>query len=169
LQIILNVNKQWLTRAGLTFRVGYLTPRETRIWELRRHNLSQSDIGRELGISRQAVHKAYQIIDQKVEQAFMEAAETNNLVVKTVNLVDGIMNAHSPAYDISVIVSLSKANGLKIWYLYEGNCKSCHLQTTCHTILELEARERGIQLSATDQLMQPTQLALEIFGRYNDD
>ncbi|MCW4013019.1 MAG: hypothetical protein NWF07_08515 [Candidatus Bathyarchaeota archaeon] len=153
----------------MTFRVGYLTPRETRIWELRRHNLSQSDIGRELGISRQAVHKAYQIIDQKVEQAFMEAAETNNLMIKMVNLVDGVMNAHSPAYDIPVIVSLSKANGLKIWYLYEGNCKSCHLLSSCRSLLESEARERGIQLSATDQLMQPTKLALEIFGRFNND
>ncbi|MCB2171942.1 hypothetical protein DRO31_00305 [Candidatus Bathyarchaeota archaeon] len=153
----------------MTFRVGYLTPRETRIWELRRHNLSQSDIGRELGISRQAIHKAYQIIDKKVEQAFMEAAETNNLLIKTVNLVEGVMNAHSPAYDIPVIVSLSKSNGLKIWYLYEGNCKSCHLQSSCRNILESEARERGIQLNATEQLMQPTQLAIEIFGRYQDD
>ena len=153
----------------MTFRVGYLTPREIRIWELRRHNLSQSDIGRELGISRQAVHKAYQIIDQKVEQAFIEAAETNNLVVKTLNLVDGVMDAHCPAHDIPVIVSLSKVNGLKVWYLYEGNCRTCHLVSSCRTILENEAEERGIQLRATDQFMQPTQLALQIFGRYQDD
>lgn len=99
----------------------------------------------------------------------MEAAETNNLDIKTVNLVEGVMNAHSPAYNIPVIVSLSKSNGLKIWYLYEGNCKSCHLQSSCRSILESEARERGIKLSATDQLLQPTQLALEIFGRYKDD
>ena len=153
----------------MTFRVGYLTPRETRIWDLRRNNLSQSDIGRELGISRQAVHKAYQIIDQKVEQAFIEAAETNNLTVRTLNLVDGIMEAHNPAYNIPVIVSLSKTNGLKVWYLYEGKCKTCHLETSCRTLLMNEAKERGIELHTVDQIIPPTQLALQIFGRYQDD
>ena len=153
----------------MTFRVGYLTPREIKIWDLRRRNLSQSDIGRELGISRQAVHKAYQIIDNKVEQAFNEAAETNNLVVKMLNLVDGVMEAHSPAYDIPVIVSLSRTNGLKVWYLYEGNCDTCKLESSCRSILESEAAERGIEIGLRDQLIPPTQLALEIFGRYQND
>jgi hypothetical protein len=146
-----------------------LTPREASIWDLRRRQHTQSDIGRELGVSRQAVHKAYQIIDGKVEQAFMEAAETNNLVVKTINLVDGVMEAHSPAHNIPVIVSLSKVNGLKVWYLYEGNCGTCNLESSCRGILEAEAQERGIPLTATDQLKPPTQLALDLFGRYHDD
>ena len=153
----------------MTFKVGYLTPREANIWDLRRRDLSQSDIGRELGVSRQAVHKAYHIIDGKVEQAFLEAAETNNLMVKTINLVEGVMEAHSPAYHLPVLVSLSKRNGLKVWYLYEGNCGSCSLESSCRTILEAEAEERGIELNALHQLMPPTQLALEILGRYLGD
>ncbi len=153
----------------MTFRVGYLTPREASIWDLRRRNLTQSDIGRKLGVSRQAVHKAYQIIDQKVEQAFMEAADTNNLMVKTVNLIEGIMSAYSPAHDIPVIVSLSKSNGLKVWYLYEGNCNTCHLNSSCRNLLEAEAAERDISLQAKDQLTTPTQLANKIFGRYQID
>jgi len=153
----------------LTFKVGYLTPREANIWDLRRRDLSQSDIGRELGVSRQAVHKAYHIIDGKVEQAFLEAAETNKLVVKTINLVEGVMEAHSPAYHLPVLVSLSKRNGLKVWYLYEGNCGSCSLESSCRTILESEAEERGIELNALHQLMPPTQLAIEILGRYLGD
>jgi hypothetical protein len=153
----------------LTFRVGYLTPREVGIWDLRRRNLTQSDIGRKLGVSRQAVHKAYQKIDQKLEQAFMEAAEANNLEIITINLVDGILTARSPAYDIPVIVSLSKSNGLRIWYLYEGNCDTCQLEKSCRRILETEAEERGIRLKVTDHIIKPTQLAHEIFGRYHDD
>lgn len=153
----------------MTFRVGYLTPREVGIWDLRRKNLTQSDIGRELGVSRQAVHKAYQIINQKLEQAFMEAAETNNLEINTINLVEGIMRAKSPAYGIPVVVSLSKSNGLKVWYLYEGNCNRCHLESSCRSILEAEAAERGVKLNVTDLLSTPTQLAHEIFGNYNDD
>jgi DNA-binding CsgD family transcriptional regulator len=158
-----------LPRVGLTFRVGYLTPRETRIWDLRRHNLSQSDIGRELGISRQAVHKACQIIDKKVEQAFIEAAETNRLDVKTINLVEGVMEAYSPAHDLLVVVSLGRTNGLKLWYLYEGHCETCHLESSCRKVLEAEAKERGIRLSTADKLITPTQLAHKIFGRYHND
>lgn len=158
-----------LPRVRLTFRVGYLTQREANIWGLRRHKLSQSDIGRELGISRQAVHKAYQIIDEKVEQAFFEAADTNKLEIKTVNLVEGIMDAYSPAHNLPVVVSLSNTNGLKVWYLYEGNCKTCHLQSSCRRVLEAEAEERGIHLSTADKLILPTQLAHKIFGRYKDD
>lgn len=153
----------------MTFKVGYLTPREANIWDLRRRDRSQSDIGRELGVSRQAVHKAYHIIDSKVEQAFMEAAETNNLIVKTINLVEGVMEAHSPAHDIPVLVSLSRRNGLKVWYLYEGNCGTCNLESSCRSVLEAEAEERGIELNAMHKLLPPTQLAIEIFGRYQDD
>ena len=153
----------------MSFRVGYLTPRESSIWELRRQNLSQSDIGRELGVSRQAVHKAYQIIDQKLEQAFMEAAQTNNLEVETVNVVEGVMLAYSPAHDIPVVVSISKINGLKVWYLYKGNCDKCHLEASCRNILEAEALERGIRLQSLDKWIPPTQLAKEIFGRYYND
>ena len=153
----------------MTFRVGYLTPREASIWGLRRQSLTQSDIGRELGVSRQAVHKAYQIIDQKLEQAFLEAAETNNLEIETVNVVEGVMLAHSPAHDIPVVVSISKVNGLKVWYLYEGNCDSCHLEASCRNLLVAEALERGIRLQSLDKWIPPTQLANEIFGRYKDD
>ena len=153
----------------MTFRVGYLTLRESNIWDLRRREHSQSEIGRELGVSRQAVHKTYHIIDGKVEQAFMEAAETNNLMVKTINLVEGVMEAHSPAHNIPVIVSLSKVNGLKVWYLYEGNCGTCNLESSCRSVLEAEAEERGVKLTANDELKPPTQLALDLFGRYHAD
>jgi hypothetical protein len=122
-----------------------------------------------LDVSRQAVHKAYQIIDKKVEQAFMEAAETNNLEIKTINLVEGVMVAYNPAYNIPVVVSLSKVNGLKVWNLYEGNCNSCHLKSSCRSILEAEAMERGIHLQEVDQLTPPTQLAHDIFWRHHDD
>ena len=153
----------------MTFKVGYLTPREANIWGLRRSDRSQSDIGRELGVSRQAVHRAYHIIDGKVEQAFMEAAETNNLTVKTINLVEGVMEAHSPAHDLPVLVSLSNCNGLKLWYLYEGNCDTCNLESSCRSVLEAEAEERGVELNALHQLMAPTQLAIEILVRYQVD
>jgi predicted transcriptional regulator len=153
----------------LTYQVGYLTRRESSIWDLRRRKLKQSEIGRRLGITRQAVHKALGIIDSKVEQAFREAAETNKLEIRSLNLVDGIMEAYSPAYQIPVIVSLSRANGLKVWHLYEGNCAQCGYERSCRQMLSAEAGERGIELTGEDRRMPPTHLALKIFSRYRGE
>ena len=134
------------------------------IWSLRRHRNSQSEIGRLMGVTRQAINKAYRIIDQKVEQAFMEVSDANHLEPRTVNLVEGIMDAYSPAHRLPVVVSFSKANGVKVWYLYEGNCRGCHLEGSCRRTLENEAEERGVNLTDADKLRTPAQLALRIFG-----
>ncbi len=153
----------------MTFRHCYLTGREIQLWNLRRRKLTQSQIGRRLGISRQAVHKSYPVIDSKLERAFSEAAETNNLEIRSINLVDGIMEAYSVAQDIPVVVSMSNSNGLRVWYLYEGKCGQCKLERSCRRILEAEAEERGISLSGEDRRMTPTQLAPKIFSRYLED
>lgn len=150
----------------MAFSEGYLTTRESSIWDLRRHRLSQSEIGRKLGITRQAVNKALGIIDSKVEQALLEAAKTNRLEVRSLHLVEGIMEAYSPAYQIPVIVSLSRANGLKVWHLYEGDCARCGLERTCRNALLAEADERSIEISGDDRKMPPTYLALKIFSQY---
>jgi hypothetical protein len=89
--------------------------------------------------------------------------------VKTIDLVEGVMSAHSPAYNIPVIVSLSKANGLKIWYLYEGNCGSCYLESICYRILKEEAKERGFSIANTSKQISPTMLAQVLFERYKAD
>lgn len=111
------------------------------------------------------MHSALSVIGSKVEKALTEAAEANMLEIHSLNLDDGIMKAYSPAYQIPVIVSLSNANGLKIWYLYEGNCTRCSRLEACREMLEAEARERGVELKA-DSRLPPTQLALKIFSRY---
>jgi len=54
-------------------------------------------MGRRLSISRQAVHSALSVIEAKVEKALTEAAEVNRLEIRSLNLVDGIMEAYSPA------------------------------------------------------------------------
>jgi len=150
----------------MTFRSAYLTPRETEIWSLRRRIPNQSKIARILGISRQAVNISLGTIKEKVEQTFHECLEANNLQPRKINLVDGVMEAYSPAYQLPVIVSLSVANGLKVWYLYEGNCSHCDLERVCRKALLEEARERDVELEPGYQRLEPTKLAQKIFSRY---
>jgi hypothetical protein len=150
----------------MSFSTAYLTPRETSVWDLRRRKNTQSEIGRLMGFSRQASHHALELIDEKVEKAFDEAASTNGLEVKNVNLVDGIMEAYSPVHKVPVFVSLSRANGLRVWYMHEGECNTCQHEKGCRSFLEKEAAERGIDLHEENMDQPPTQLALTIFGRY---
>jgi hypothetical protein len=149
----------------VSFSTAYLTAREASIWDLRRRSNTQSEIGRLLGISRQAAHKSLSQIDEKVEQAFREAARTNNLEIKTINLIDGIMESYSPIHKLPVFVSFSRINGLRVWYMHEGNCGSCGHETDCRTFLEREAEERSITLSGSEKELPPTQLALVVFKR----
>jgi predicted transcriptional regulator len=149
----------------MSFSTAYLTIRETSIWDLRRKSNSQSEIGRLLGISRQAAHKSLSQIDEKVEQAFREAAKTNNLEIKSINLVEGIMESYSPIHKLPVFVSFSRVNGLRVWYMHEGNCGSCGYEAECRSYLEKEAEERIITLSGAEKELPPTQLALKFFNK----
>jgi hypothetical protein len=150
----------------MSFSTAYLTPRETSVWDLRRRKNSQSEIGRLMGFSRQASHHALELIDEKVEKAFEEAASTNGLEVKRVNLVDGIMEAYSPVHRVPIFASLSRANGLRVWYMHEGECGKCQHEKGCRSFLEKEATERSIDLSYEELSQPPTQLALRVFGKY---
>ena len=150
----------------MSFRAGYLTPRETEIWSLRRRTPNQSEIARALGVTRQAVNISLGIIEGKVERTFQECLDANNLRPRRINLVDGVMEAYSPAYRLPVIVSLSVANGLKVWYLYEGRCGLCDLERGCRRALLDEARERGVELGPEERGLEPTRLAHRIFSRY---
>ena len=150
----------------MTFKGGYLTEREIEIWNLRKKIDNQSEIGRILGITRQAVNNSLSLIEEKMEYTFNEALDANNLKPMKMNLVEGVMEAYSPAHQLPVIVSLSNVNGLKIWYLYEGKCGQCDLERSCRRMLLDEARERDIELEPDDRRLEPTKLALRVFKKY---
>jgi hypothetical protein len=147
-----------------SFTSAYLTPRLTRIWFLRREGKSQSEIGRSLGVQRQGINEALHIIDSKLSQALREAAHSNKLEVHRVDTVNGILEAHSHAYDVPVVVSFTKSNGVQVWYLYEGRCESCTRRQSCLNLLKAEAEERTIQLKEDDLRLPPTQLGKKIFS-----
>jgi hypothetical protein len=104
------------------------------------------------------------IIDSKLSQALREAAHSNKLDIHRVDTVNGILEAYSHAYDVPVVVSFTKSNGVQIWYLYEGRCESCNRVQACLNLLKAEAEERTIQLKEEDFNLPPTQLGKKIFS-----
>jgi len=147
-----------------SFTSAYLTPRLTRIWSLRRDGTSQAEIGRHLGVQRQGINESLRIIDAKLSQALMEAAHANKLDIHRIDTTNGILKGYSQAYDIPVIVSFTKSNGVQVWYLYEGRCKTCNRRPACLNLLKTEAEERGIHLTEDDLNLPPTQLGRKIFS-----
>jgi len=147
-----------------SFATAYMTPKQITIWSLRRKNESQAEIGRRLGVQRQVIYGALRDIDLKLNRALMEAAQANSLDVRRIDTVNGILEAYSQAYDVPVVVSFSKNNGVHMWYLYEGRCDNCNRVPRCREMLKAEAEERGIKLTEGDLRLRPTQLGRRIFS-----
>jgi len=152
----------------MSFQTAYLTLRQASIWGMRRKGIKQAEIARRMGVQRQGINRAFMAIDSKVGKALGEAARLNKLSVYRVDLVNGILEAYSPVYKVPVIISFSEANGVQVWYLYEGRCNECERTGTCRKVLRAEAKERKIQLSEEDEKLPPTRLAKKIFSKYSE-
>jgi hypothetical protein len=153
----------------MSFTYGYLTPRQRFIWLHRSRGVTQAEIGRRLGVQRQGIYEAFQIIDAKLRQALHEAAHANKLDIHRIDTTNGILEGYSQAYDVAVIVSFTKSNGVQVWYLYEGRCETCTRRTSCLNLLKAEAAERNIPLNEDDLQLSPSQLGKKIFSRFTQN
>lgn len=153
---------------SVSFQSGYLTPKQTKIWSLRRRGMPQAEIARKFGIQRQGINRAILSIDSKVGKALVEAAGVHKLDIRKIDSKNGILEGYSPAHKVPAIVSFSEANGVQVWYVYEGKCSTCNRVQACKNVLKAEAEERGIELSDQDEKLSPTLLAKRIFSRFSN-
>jgi hypothetical protein len=143
---------------------AYLTDRLLEIWRLRYKGLSKAEVGRILGITRQAVYEAEGIMLDKVERALMHTAEANMVEAQYVDASKGVLLGYSPATRNRVIVTFSPRNGVQTWHYQQPNCGQCKWVARCRERLAAEAEERGVQLSEEDLGLPPSELAHRIFS-----
>jgi hypothetical protein len=143
---------------------AYLTDRLLEIWRLRYKGLSKAEVGRTLGITRQAVYEAEGIMLDKVERALMHTAEANMVEAQYVDASKGVLLGYSPATRNRVIVTFSPRNGVQTWHYQQPNCAQCKWVARCKDRLVAEAEERGVQLSQEDLGLPPSELAHRIFS-----
>jgi hypothetical protein len=141
-----------------------MTDRQLEIWSLRLKGLSKAEIGRMLGITRQAVYDAEGVMLEKVEQALMHTAESNMIEPEYVDPTQGILLGINPLNDQRVIITFSHKNGVQTWHYQHPDCNECRWVDRCRVRLITEAEERGIQLSDTDKELSPSELANVIFS-----
>ncbi len=144
---------------------GSLSPRQREIWGLRRSGKTESEISRELSISRQSVHIMLDAAQSKVLQALNEAASVNRIQVNRLDVEKGVVAGYSPEFSHKVVVTYSPRNGVRIWYEHDDDCKQCRLDTEWLKIILEEAEERRVKLSQRELRLPPAQLAKVVFQR----
>lgn len=143
---------------------AYLTDRQLEIWSHRLRGLSKAEIGRRLGITRQAVYDAEGVMLGKIEAALRDAAEANMMEVRYVDPAKGVLLGFSPAMRNRVIVTFSASNGVQTWHYDHPDCRQCKLVERCRRRLLAEAEEREVQLSFKEGDLPPSKLAHAIFS-----
>jgi hypothetical protein len=144
---------------------AYLTDRQLEIWSLRLKGLSKAEIGRTLGITRQAVYDAEGIMLEKVEQALIHTADSNMIEPRYVDAKKGVLLGYSPANKQQVIITFSAKNGVQTWHYQQPDCKQCKWMTRCRIRLLEEASERAITLTVDEGSLLPSKLAHTIFSK----
>lgn len=144
---------------------AYLTDRQLEIWSLRLKGLSKAEIGRTLGITRQAVYDTEGIMLEKVELALIHTAESNMIEPRYVDSAKGILLGYSPANQQNVIITFSERNGVQTWHYEEPECASCNWKERCRERLLDEAEERDVTLSDEERGLPPSHMAHLIFSR----
>ena len=144
---------------------AYLTDKQLEIWRLRFKGLSKAEVGRRLGITRQAVYDAEKYSLEKVESALRHVAEASRIEVNYLDPSKGILLGFNPSTNSRVIITFSARNRLQTWHYEQPDCGACRWEERCRKRLLDEAEERDIQLSSEGRELSPSKLAHAIFSK----
>jgi transcriptional regulator with XRE-family HTH domain len=137
-----------------------------RVWDMLRGGLSQSDIARKLGISRQAVNHLAQSIPDKVTAALYDAASLNRIEPRLIDDTKGVLLGWSKEFQTETVITLNLRVGLRVWYQHNlGRCKICPDKRQCRLSLLENADQYGISLTRTERRLEPSKLSSVIFSR----
>ena len=143
---------------------AYLTPRLFDIWDMARTGLQQIDIAERLDISRQAVNQALQEATAKVTKALTETATINKIAVESIDSSSGLLSGWSREFSVRAVISVTKRDGMQVWYEHVADCGHCTRYYACMAYLSRSAKERGIKLTREQKKLTPSKLAQLLFG-----
>ena len=144
---------------------AYLTDRQLEIWRLRFKGFSKAEVGRRLGITRQAVYDAEKYTLEKVESALRHVAEASRIEVQFLDPSRGVLLGQDHSTSSRVIVTFSARNGVQTWHHEQPDCGSCRWEDRCKRRLLDEAVERDVPLSSEERELPPSKLAHAIFSK----
>lgn len=149
----------------MSFRFGYLTPKQRKYWSMRLNGLTQADISRKMDVTRQTVNKAFNAIDSRVSKALLDAAHVNRIEISRLDPEKGFLVGRSPSLGLDVLITFSERNGIQLWYREESDCAECNVRNSCKQKLFIEAEDRNIQLPEKAEDKEPSELADILFKK----
>ena len=141
------------------------TKKQLQVWCMRRDGLSLAEIGRRLGITRQAVHNITGDIDDHMEKTLKTVASAAKIEPRHIDTTKGILLGYSHETNNRAIITFSSRHGAQIWQHHTGKCEGCQSQDACKKTILDEAEERGITLTKEEKEKAPTELAHIVFSK----
>ncbi|MBP1930004.1 transcriptional regulator [Methanolinea mesophila] len=135
------------------------------LWVMRRNGTANITIAHLLGISRQAVSRGLQHMDEKVGTALRDMAIANQILIEKINAEQGILLGRSIPFNTAAIIFVSSKHGVQVWYEHDGDCGSCERYNECIELVWDYASELGIKIKET---ADPTAMAEELFARVKE-
>jgi len=139
--------------------------KQLKAWHMRREGLTLSEIGKNIGVTKQAVSRSLKETESKILNTLETTAKAANITVKHVDVSKGILLGFSHETGDSVVVTFSTRHGPHIWHHGSRRCEGCSLHDECVKLILDEAEERGIGLTEAERANSPADIAREVFSR----
>ncbi|MGA2385325.1 MAG: hypothetical protein ABSG33_02195 [Candidatus Bathyarchaeia archaeon] len=149
----------------MTLSLGYLTPKQKTIWDLKSRGLQEAHIARKLNVTRQTVHKAIDIANLKIGEALEETAKINKIETQRIDPDKGYLLGYSSHFKTQAFITFSAKNGVQVWYKHEGDCEKCSQLETCREALLAEAKDRNFLLLDDTSKISPSKLAEALISK----
>jgi hypothetical protein len=149
----------------MTLSLGYLTPKQKMMWDLKSSGLQEAHIARKLNVTRQTVHKALDTANLKIGEALEEMAKINKIETQTLDPNKGFLLGYSSHFKTPAFITFSAKNGIQVWYKHEGDCEKCSKLQTCRETLLAEAKDRNFLLLDDTSKILPSKLAEALIAK----
>lgn len=151
--------------SNVSLSLGYLSPKQLRMWDLKSSGLPEADIARKLNVTRQTVHQTLDTANLKLTEALKETAKINKIETQKLDPNRSYLLGYSSHFKTQAFITFSAKNGVQIWYRHEGDCKKCNQLKTCRENLLAEAKDRNFLILDDTSKIMPSQLAKVLISK----
>ena len=153
----------------MSLSLGYLTPKQMKMWDLKNSGVPEATIARQLNVTRQTVHQTLGTANTKLTEALEETAKLNKIEIQKLDPDKGFLLGYSSHFKTQTFITFSAKNGVQVWYKHEGDCEKCKKLETCRETLLSEAKDRNFLILDDTTKILPSKLAEALIAKITGD
>ena len=97
----------------MSLSLGYLTTKQTQMWNLKCSGLPEAAIARQLNITRQTVHQTLTTANTKLTEALKETAKLNKIDTQKLDPDKGYLLGYSPHFKTAAFITSQQKTASK--------------------------------------------------------